>query len=104
QKGLGRPDRDLGPGLGRWLLGWRRFFLGWRLLGRGWRLLLGRRWRRLLGRRRLVRRRRGVRGMVMTRLSEDDFQRVSEAVAKAERESDGEIVTIVAHRSDAYHD
>jgi putative membrane protein len=41
--------------------------------------------------------------MVM-RLSEDDFQRVTEAVAKAERESDGEIVTIVARRSDAYHD
>ena len=40
----------------------------------------------------------------MTQLSEDDFQRVSEAVAKAERESDGEIVTIVAHRSDRYHD
>ena len=40
----------------------------------------------------------------MTQLSEDDFQRVSEAVAKAERESDGEIVTIVARRSDAYHD
>ena len=38
------------------------------------------------------------------RLSEDDFQRVTEAVAKAERESDGEIVTIVARRSDAYHD
>ncbi len=37
-------------------------------------------------------------------LSEDDFQRVTEAVAKAERESDGEIVTIVARRSDAYHD
>jgi putative membrane protein len=37
-------------------------------------------------------------------LSEDDFQRVSEAVARAERESDGEIVTIVARRSDAYHD
>jgi putative membrane protein len=41
--------------------------------------------------------------MVM-RLSEDDFQRVTQAVAKAERESDGEIVTIVARRSDAYHD
>ena len=40
----------------------------------------------------------------MVALSEDDFQRVSEAVAKAERESDGEIVTIVAHRSDRYHD
>jgi putative membrane protein len=37
-------------------------------------------------------------------LSEDDFQRVTQAVAKAERESDGEIVTIVARRSDAYHD
>ena len=40
----------------------------------------------------------------MTQLSEDDFQRVTEAVARAERESDGEIVTIVARRSDAYHD
>ena len=38
------------------------------------------------------------------RFSEDDFQRVAGAVAKAERESDGEIVTIVARRSDAYHD
>lgn len=37
-------------------------------------------------------------------LSEDDFQRVTAAVAQAERESDGEIVTIVARRSDAYHD
>ena len=37
-------------------------------------------------------------------LSADDLQRVSEAVAKAERESDGEIVTIVARRSDDYHD
>jgi putative membrane protein len=41
--------------------------------------------------------------MVM-QLTADDLQRVSEAVAKAERESDGEIVTIVARRSDAYHD
>ncbi|HYD14506.1 MAG TPA: hypothetical protein VEC11_16790 [Allosphingosinicella sp.] len=41
--------------------------------------------------------------MVM-QLSADDLQRVTEAVAKAERESDGEIVTIVARRSDAYHD
>jgi putative membrane protein len=40
----------------------------------------------------------------MVMLSEDDFQRVTAAVAKAERESDGEIVTIVARRSDAYHD
>ena len=37
-------------------------------------------------------------------LSEDDFQRVTAAVAKAERESDGEIVTILARQSDAYHD
>ena len=37
-------------------------------------------------------------------LSADDLQRVTEAVTKAERESDGEIVTIVARRSDAYHD
>jgi putative membrane protein len=41
--------------------------------------------------------------MVM-QLTADDLQRVTEAVAKAERESDGEIVTIVARRSDAYHD
>lgn len=41
--------------------------------------------------------------MVM-RLSEADHELVSAAVAKAERESDGEIVTIVAQRSDAYHD
>ncbi|HTU11230.1 MAG TPA: hypothetical protein VMG08_10075 [Allosphingosinicella sp.] len=38
------------------------------------------------------------------RFGDEDFQRVSAAVAKAERESDGEIVTIVARRSDAYHD
>lgn len=37
-------------------------------------------------------------------LTGDDLQRVTEAVAKVERESDGEIVTIVARRSDAYHD
>ena len=37
-------------------------------------------------------------------LSEADHQRVTEAVAKAERASDGEVVTIVAPRSDAYHD
>jgi putative membrane protein len=41
--------------------------------------------------------------MVM-RLSEADHLLVTEAVARAERESDGEIVTIVAPRSDAYHD
>lgn len=37
-------------------------------------------------------------------LSEADHARVTEAVASAERASDGEIVTIVAPRSDAYHD
>ncbi len=40
----------------------------------------------------------------MPRFSEADHALVSEAVAKAERSSDGEIVTIVAPRSDAYHD
>jgi len=38
------------------------------------------------------------------RLTEQDHALVTEAVARAERESDGEIVTIVAQRSDAYHD
>lgn len=40
----------------------------------------------------------------MRRLSQEDHELVTAAVAKAERESDGEIVTIVAQRSDAYHD
>ena len=40
----------------------------------------------------------------MTLLSAEDHRLVTEAVAKAERESDGEIVTIVAEQSDAYHD
>lgn len=40
----------------------------------------------------------------MLRLSEEDHARVTAAVAAAERASDGEIVTIVAARSDAYHD
>jgi putative membrane protein len=40
----------------------------------------------------------------MTLLSAEDHKLVTEAVAKAERESDGEIVTLVAARSDAYHD
>ena len=40
----------------------------------------------------------------MTPISEGDRARVAEAVAKAEAASDGEIVTIVAPRSDAYHD
>jgi putative membrane protein len=42
--------------------------------------------------------------MVMTAMSEADHDRVTAAVAAAERASDGEIVTIVAERSDAYHD
>jgi putative membrane protein len=42
--------------------------------------------------------------MVSLRFSEADHALVTEAVAKAERSSDGEIVTIVAPRSDAYHD
>lgn len=38
------------------------------------------------------------------RLTEQDHDRVTAAVAEAERNSSGEIVTIVAPRSDAYHD
>lgn len=37
-------------------------------------------------------------------LSQTDQDLVTAAVAKAERESDGEIVTVLARRSDAYHD
>jgi len=40
----------------------------------------------------------------MTLLSSADHERVSRAVAQAESESDGEIVTVVTARSDAYHD
>ena len=40
----------------------------------------------------------------MAGLGQEDHDLVTAAVAKAERESDGEIVTIVAPRSDAYHD
>ncbi|HKY83023.1 MAG TPA: hypothetical protein VJM09_16320 [Sphingobium sp.] len=36
--------------------------------------------------------------------SEADHDRITEAVAVAEKQTDGEIVTIVARRSDAYHD
>jgi putative membrane protein len=36
--------------------------------------------------------------------TEADHDRITTAVAAAERESDGEIVTIVAQNSDAYHD
>jgi putative membrane protein len=42
--------------------------------------------------------------MVMLRFSEADHVAISAAVAKAEKATDGEIVTIVADRSDAYHD
>ncbi len=38
------------------------------------------------------------------RLSPEDHNLVTRAVAEAEAKSDGEIVTIVAGRSDAYHD
>ena len=38
------------------------------------------------------------------RLTPADAARVAEAVAEAERTTSGEIVTIVAHRSDKYHD
>ena len=40
----------------------------------------------------------------MLRFSDEDHALVTEAVARAERLSDGEIVTVVADRSDAYHD
>jgi putative membrane protein len=42
--------------------------------------------------------------MVMLKMNEADHALVTAAVAKAEDRSDGEIVTIVAARSDAYHD
>ena len=38
------------------------------------------------------------------RFSDDDHARISAAVARAEHDSDGEIVTIVAPKSDSYHD
>lgn len=37
-------------------------------------------------------------------LDQSEHERVSAAVAAAERETDGEIVTVVARRSDEYHD
>ncbi|MDB5697230.1 MAG: hypothetical protein JWN69_34 [Alphaproteobacteria bacterium] len=40
----------------------------------------------------------------MPRMSDADRDRVTAAVTEAERKSNGEIVTIVADRSDAYHD
>jgi putative membrane protein len=40
----------------------------------------------------------------MVSFSDQDRQRIAEAVAEAERGTDAEIVTIVAPRSDSYHD
>lgn len=40
----------------------------------------------------------------MLRFSEEDHARITAAVATAEHRSDGEIVTIVAPKSDGYHD
>jgi putative membrane protein len=40
----------------------------------------------------------------MLRFSEEDHRLVTEAVARAEALSDGEIVTVVAEKSDSYHD
>src|SRR5689334_22828732 len=56
-----------------------------------------RRWRRIVRRRRRV-------GELVMRLTPQDHARVTAAVTAAERQTDGEIVTIVAQSSDAYHD
>jgi putative membrane protein len=42
--------------------------------------------------------------MVNLPIGEEDRTRIAAAVAKAEARSDGEIVTIIAPRSDSYHD
>lgn len=42
--------------------------------------------------------------MARIQMAEADHQCVSEAVRRAEQETDGEIVTMVARQSDAYHD
>src|SRR5690606_23741080 len=61
-------------------------------------------WRRRRRRRQLGRRRR-ERELVMARyLTADDHKRVSDAVALAEAQTAGEIVTVVADRSDGYSD
>src|SRR5690606_6247596 len=61
--------------------------------------------RRLRRRWRQFRRRRRERELVMNLyLSAEDHVRVSEAVARAESETAGEIVTVVADRSDGYTD
>lgn len=41
---------------------------------------------------------------MVTGISESDHKRVSEAIAEAERASDGEIVAVAAPYSDSYHD
>lgn len=46
----------------------------------------------------------GKMGMTRFGLDARDHERISEAVRLAERASDGEIVTVLAPRSDAYHD
>ena len=76
-----------------------------RRLGRRRRRRRRRRLRRLRRRRRRLRRRRRERGLVDgDYLSEADHQRVSDAVAAAEARTAGEIVTVVADRSDGYSD
>jgi putative membrane protein len=42
--------------------------------------------------------------MVMLKMTAEDHERVSAAIAAAELKSDGEIIAITADRSDAYHD
>ena len=42
--------------------------------------------------------------MVMLRLSEEDHQKVSAAIAAAEAHSDGEIIAVATPLSDSYHD
>ena len=42
--------------------------------------------------------------MTHIRISKADHDRITQAVHAAERRSDAEIVTVVAPRSDAYHD
>ena len=78
-----------------------RYRLGIRLVRRQFG-----RWR-FLGRRRVVRRRRCIGKLVMAgfkTLDDADHRRVTDAVAAAERTTDGEIVTIVGDLSDSYDD
>ena len=80
--GLGRRKRRL-----RWI--WRR---------------RRRRLRRLFRRRWIVRRRRGRGRLVMLRLTQEDHDKVSAAIAAAEGNSSAEIVAVVSELSDSYHD